>query len=104
MFLIANVAELGYRHLPLFDYHGEQYLFSTLFVKVKVDAPVIIDWEVPVKTPKKSVSTFKSAKSVLSRGFSAERESIRRHMKFNRAVEGKKGQQPVTRKAATDGM
>ncbi|KAF1849424.1 1-phosphatidylinositol-4,5-bisphosphate phosphodiesteras-like protein 1 [Cucurbitaria berberidis CBS 394.84] len=33
----------GFRHLPLFDCNGEQYLFSTLFCKVKkqdiVDAP-----------------------------------------------------------------
>lgn len=27
----------GYRHLPLYDNQGEQFLFSTLFVKIKVD-------------------------------------------------------------------
>ncbi|PNH30530.1 hypothetical protein BJF96_g6192 [Verticillium dahliae] len=27
----------GYRTLPLFDHNGEQYLFSTLFCKIKVD-------------------------------------------------------------------
>ncbi|KAF2126917.1 PLC-like phosphodiesterase [Dothidotthia symphoricarpi CBS 119687] len=38
-----NSIQQGYRHLPLFDCNGEQYLFSTLFCKVKkqdiVDAP-----------------------------------------------------------------
>jgi phosphatidylinositol phospholipase C delta len=33
----------GYRHLPLYDSNGEQYLFSTLFCKIKkqdiIDAP-----------------------------------------------------------------
>jgi phosphatidylinositol phospholipase C delta len=38
-----NSIEQGFRHLPLFDSNGEQYLFSTLFCKIKkqdiVDAP-----------------------------------------------------------------
>jgi phosphatidylinositol phospholipase C delta len=38
-----NSVQEGYRHLPLFDTNGEQYLFSTLFCKIKkqeiVDAP-----------------------------------------------------------------
>jgi phosphatidylinositol phospholipase C delta len=38
-----NSIQQGYRHLPLFDSNGEQYLFSTLFCKIKkqdiVDAP-----------------------------------------------------------------
>lgn len=38
-----NSIQQGFRHLPLFDSNGEQYLFSTLFCKIKkqdiVDAP-----------------------------------------------------------------
>ncbi|RYN95779.1 hypothetical protein AA0119_g8357 [Alternaria tenuissima] len=38
-----NSIQQGYRHLPLYDSNGEQYLFSTLFCKIKkqdiVDAP-----------------------------------------------------------------
>jgi phosphatidylinositol phospholipase C delta len=38
-----NSIQQGYRHLPLFDSNGEQYLFSTLFCQIKkqdiVDAP-----------------------------------------------------------------
>jgi phosphatidylinositol phospholipase C delta len=40
-----NSLQQGYRHLPLFDSNGEQYLFSTLFCKIKkqeiVDAPEV---------------------------------------------------------------
>ncbi|CAI6332274.1 unnamed protein product [Periconia digitata] len=40
-----NSIQQGYRHLPLFDGNGEQYLFSRLFCKIKkqdiVDAPVV---------------------------------------------------------------
>ncbi|PVI05189.1 PLC-like phosphodiesterase [Periconia macrospinosa] len=39
-----NSIQQGYRHLPLFDGNGEQYLFSRLFCKIKkqdiVDAPM----------------------------------------------------------------
>jgi phosphatidylinositol phospholipase C delta len=47
----------GFRHLPLFDSNGEQYLFSTLFCKIKkqdvVDAP-----EVPVQRAGSRRSSF----------------------------------------------
>ncbi|OAL44643.1 1-phosphatidylinositol-4,5-bisphosphate phosphodiesteras-like protein 1 [Pyrenochaeta sp. DS3sAY3a] len=40
-----NSIQQGFRHLPLFDSNGEQYLFSTLFCKIKkqdiVDAPEV---------------------------------------------------------------
>ena len=38
----------GYRHLPLFDHHGDQFLFSTLFCKIKKEEPVTIQGEEPV--------------------------------------------------------
>ena len=37
--------EEGYRHLPLYDHNGDQFLFATLFSKVKKEAPVIIEHE-----------------------------------------------------------
>ncbi|KAL9080698.1 MAG: hypothetical protein Q9157_000585 [Trypethelium eluteriae] len=33
--------EEGYRHLPLFDANGEQYLFSTLFVRIRKQQPTV---------------------------------------------------------------
>lgn len=67
----------GYRHLPLYDIQGEQYLFSTLFVKVKVEPWTMMDREVPQRGS--TIETLKtSAKSVLSRGFSSERRSVQR--------------------------
>ncbi len=35
--------EEGYRHLPLFDHNGDQFLFATLFGKVKKEAPVTVE-------------------------------------------------------------
>ena len=32
----------GYRHLPLFNPHGEQYRDANLFVKIRKDAPVTL--------------------------------------------------------------
>ncbi|KAF8545362.1 PLC-like phosphodiesterase [Trichophaea hybrida] len=68
----------GYRHLPLYDVQGEQYLFSTLFVKVKVDPMTLIDRELPQRGSTTIESLKTSAKSVLSRGFSGDRRSVRR--------------------------
>jgi len=33
----------GYRHLPLFDSNGEQYLFSSLFCKIKKEESIAIE-------------------------------------------------------------
>lgn len=68
---------VGYRHLPLYDVQGEQYLFSTLFVKVQVEPWTMMDRELPQRGS--TIETLKtSAKSVLSRGFSSERRSVNR--------------------------
>ena len=47
----------GYRHLPLFDANGEQYLFSTLFVRIRKEQPSISS-EPPTPTPE-SAKFFK---------------------------------------------
>jgi phosphatidylinositol phospholipase C delta len=35
--------EEGYRHLPLFDHNGDQFLFATLFGKVKKEEPITVE-------------------------------------------------------------
>jgi phosphatidylinositol phospholipase C delta len=32
----------GYRHLPLYNSHGEEYIFSTLFCRIKKEEPILI--------------------------------------------------------------
>lgn len=67
---------IGYRHLPLYDLQGEQFLFSTIFVKVNINPLTVIDREAPVKAS--TLDTIRNtAKSVLSRGFSSDRRSVK---------------------------
>ncbi|MCJ1483798.1 Phospholipase C [Schaereria dolodes] len=41
--------EQGYRHLPLYDHNGDQFLFATLFCRIMKEEPVTIEREeVPV--------------------------------------------------------
>ena len=47
----------GYRHIPLFDHHGEQFMFATLFCKIKKEDPITVEREDPV--PEKT-GRFKS--------------------------------------------
>lgn len=35
--------EQGYRHLPLYDHNGDQFLFATLFCKIKKEDPINIE-------------------------------------------------------------
>ncbi|TGZ84458.1 PLC-like phosphodiesterase [Ascodesmis nigricans] len=59
----------GYRHLPLYDVQGEQYLFSTLFVHIQVNPVVLIDDDPLRATAASTLDSIKhTAKSVLSRG------------------------------------
>lgn len=67
----------GYRHLPLYDASGEQYLFSTIFVKIEINPMKVIDREISQRTS--TIENLKStAKSVLSRSFSTDRRTSQR--------------------------
>ncbi|KAL9589651.1 MAG: hypothetical protein Q9203_001550 [Teloschistes exilis] len=41
--------EQGYRHLPLFDHNGNQFLLATLFCKIKKEALVTVEREAPTE-------------------------------------------------------
>ncbi|KAI5793030.1 PLC-like phosphodiesterase [Geopyxis carbonaria] len=68
----------GYRHLPLYDVSGEQYLFSTIFVKIEVNPMKVIDREVSQRALTTIENLKSTAKSVLSRSFSTDRRSSQR--------------------------
>ena len=38
---LSNLEE-GYRHLPLHDHNGDQFLFATLFCRIKKEEPVVV--------------------------------------------------------------
>lgn len=64
----------GFRHLPLFDSNGEQYLFSTLFCKIKkqnvVDAPELpLQRGGPRSAPFEPASPLQEATSTKPRNF-----------------------------------
>ncbi|CAZ80194.1 unnamed protein product [Tuber melanosporum] len=84
----------GYRHLPLYDLQGEQFLFSMIFVKINVSSVSLADREPLMR--ESAMEAFKStAKSVLQRGFSANGSSVR-HLDSQKI--GKTGgQEPTTR-------
>ncbi|KAF8475971.1 PLC-like phosphodiesterase [Kalaharituber pfeilii] len=61
----------GYRHLPLYDNQGEQFLFSTLFVRVQVDPIQPLDIEPEKSTTMEHIRS--GVKSVLGNRFSSGR-------------------------------
>ncbi|OAK95621.1 hypothetical protein IQ06DRAFT_232289 [Phaeosphaeriaceae sp. SRC1lsM3a] len=67
----------GFRHLPLFDSNGEQYLFSTLFCKIKkqtvVDAP-----EVPLQRGGPRSAPFEPASPLQEPTTTKPRNFVRR--------------------------
>jgi phosphatidylinositol phospholipase C delta len=73
-----NSIEQGFRHLPLFDSNGEQYLFSTLFCKIKkqdvIDAP-----EAPVHAGIRR-SPYEPASPLLEATTTKPRNFVRRLM------------------------
>ena len=60
----------GYRHLPLYNSHGEEYIFSTLFCRIKKEEPTLIPSSVEVNG---KVSGRNMMKNLWSRNPSSDR-------------------------------
>ena len=80
----------GYRHLPLFDHNGDQFLFSTLFCKIKKEEPVTIQGEEPAAEKTGRFRSFSQA--VLKRTTSVDKKksSGRVERKSSRIFESNK--------------
>ena len=66
--------EQGYRHLPLYDHKGDQFIFATLFCKIVKGAPVTVVQNDPITAEK--VGRFRQlGQAVFSRTLSAERKN-----------------------------
>jgi phosphatidylinositol phospholipase C delta len=61
----------GYRHLPLYNSHGEEYIFSTLFCKIKKEEPTLIPWS--VEEVKRRANGRNALKNLWSRNPSSDR-------------------------------
>ena len=93
--------EQGYRHLPLYDHNGEQFLLATLFCRFEKEEPVTIEREDPISPEKPGFfGRFgQSLKRTLSTDKSAARES---NAKKSRELRGKASKE-MSRKSSTDG-
>lgn len=84
-----NALEEGYRHLPLFDHNGDQFLFATLFCKIKKEDPITIEAEEPVA---EKVGRFRSfSQAMLKRTLSIEKKGLRDTDRRNGSKIEKKG-------------
>lgn len=69
--------EQGYRHIPLYDHNGEQFMFATLFCKIKKEEPITIDREDPV--PERNGGRLRSFhNTVFKRTLSVEKRNAGR--------------------------
>lgn len=84
--------EEGYRHLPLYDHNGDQFLFSTLFSKVTKEEPIIVEPNDPVAEKLGRFRQF--GQSVFKRTLSVE--------KRNAKNEDQKGPKGSERKGSQD--
>lgn len=79
-----NSLEEGYRHLPLYDHNGDQFLFATLFCKVKKEEPITVQRDDPVTEKMGRFRQF--GQSVFKRTLSVESRNAR-----NGDPQGRKG-------------
>lgn len=82
----------GYRHLPLYDHNGDQFLFATLFGKVKKEEPVIIERDDPVAEKLGRFRQF--GQSVFKRTLSVEKRTAK--------VDDRKGRIGAERRGTQD--
>ena len=82
----------GYRHLPLYDHNGDQFLFATLFGKVKKEEPVIIERDDPVAEKLGRFRQF--GQSVFKRTLSVEKRAIK--------IDDRKGRNGAERRSTQD--
>ena len=61
----------GYRHLPLYNSHGEEYIFSTLFCKIRKEEPTLIPSS--VEELKRRANGRNALKNLWSRNPSSDR-------------------------------
>lgn len=82
----------GYRHLPLFDHNGDQFLFATLFGKVTKEEPIIPERDDPVA---EKLGRFRQlSQSVFKRTLSMEPN--------NTKTDDQKGRKEAERKSIQD--
>ena len=84
--------EEGYRHLPLYDHNGDQFLFATLFGKVKKEESVIIERDDPVTEKLGRFRQF--GQSVFKRTLSVEKRTVK--------IDDQKARRGVERKSTQD--
>lgn len=61
----------GYRHVPLFNGQGEEFIFSTLFCKIVKQGPKLMPWS--LQDPAERTSRPSVLRGILSRGLSSDR-------------------------------
>lgn len=84
--------EEGYRHLPLYDHNGDQFLFATLFGKVRKEEPVNIERDDPVAEKLGRFRQF--GQSVFKRTLSVEKRTAK--------IDDQKGRKGVERTSTQD--
>lgn len=67
--------ESGYRHLPLYDHNGEQFMFATLFCKIEKEEAITVEREDPV--PEKNGRFTKLHSTVFKRTASIDKRNAR---------------------------
>lgn len=65
----------GYRHLPLYNGQGEEFIFSTLFCKIVKQEPMLMPWSLQDVAERSSRPNV--LRGILSRGLSSDRSRER---------------------------